>query len=298
MRILAVLTTFFGSVNAFIRGISLFGMETEYMAVMCTWEHPIDWHMSKIKELDFTHVRVPFSYDYIARGDWTAMDELFVSAERHNLSLALDFHRIDRTHQSAKPYTTTVTFDMFLEAWRTILNRYHSRAVLEAVDIFNEYQSDNAAEWNNLARQIVSFIDTNFPDRFIFYVGGTNWGGSLQFVDLDDMKCHDRIRYTIHKYWFSDTQEPLEQAWNVSFGSHKMLVNVGEWGFQSEQQSQVDWANRFINWLLSVDIKDSYFWTWTWNSGDTGGILKDCTTVDDSKMSILRRYWYPPRMSW
>lgn len=279
-------------VSSVIRGISFFGCETEYMDFMCTWAHPVEWHVAKIKELNFSHIRVPFSYDYVARNDWHAMDAFFDATDRHGLNVTLDFHRLEKTHQSAKPYNDRITFDMFLTAWNTILYRYEHRRSLEAVDCFNEYQSDNYVEWNSLARQIVSSIETTFPNRFVFYVGGTNWGGNLQFVDLSDMACKDRIYYTIHKYWFSDQQESVEHAWDVSFGPHKVVVNVGEWGFMSDQPHQVDWANRFVNWLLSKNIRDSYFWTWSWNSGDTGGITKEnCETIDELKMDILRRYW-------
>jgi len=258
---------------------------------MCTWQHPLDWHVAQIKELNFTHVRVPFSYDYITKGDFSKLDEFFEAVERHQLKVALDFHRLENTHQSAKPYTDKITFDMFLGAWRTILNRYHQRSVLEAVDIFNEYQSDNYVEWNNLARQIVSFIEKDFPNRFIYYVQGVSWGGNLQYVNLTDMLCSHRIQYSIHKYWFSD-KEPLEENWNISFGPFKPIVNVGEWGFMSNQPNQIVWASRFINWLVSKNIFDSYFWTWSFNSGDTGGILlEDCTTVDYVKIKMLTDYW-------
>lgn len=278
-------------VTAVIRGISFFGIETEHEDFMCTWQHPIDWHVSQIKQLNFTHIRVPFSYDYIVKNNWKALDEFFDAAERHDLKVALDFHRLDKTHQSAKPYNERITLDMFLAAWKVLLRRYSNRHALEAVDIFNEYQSDNYVEWNNLARQIVSTIEQDFPLRFTYYVQGTQWGGNLQFVNLSDMLCSHRIQYSIHKYWFSD-KEPLEENWNISFGPFKPIVNVGEWGFMSNQPDQVGWATRFINWLISKNISDSYFWTWTWNSGDTGGILlEDCTTVDQPKMSLLKKYW-------
>lgn len=288
---LFLFTLLTATVSAMIRGISHFGCETEYMDFMCTWTHPVDWHVAKMKELNFTHIRVPFSYDYIQRGDWSALDTMFSSAEQHGLNITLDFHRIDKTHQSARPYNDEVSFDAFLSAWKKILERYHKRSPLEALDIFNEYQPSNYEEWNNLARQIISYLERHFPDRFKFYVGGTQWGGNLQFVDLSDMPCHDRIYYTIHKYHFSD-KEPLEMAWNVSFGPHKVIVNVGEWGFMSDRPDQVAWANRFVDWLKSQNISDSYFWTWSFNSGDTGGILReDCTSIDEGKMNLLRRYW-------
>ena len=204
-------------VLANIRGLSYFGLETEHEDFMCTWQNPIDWHVGMIKHLNFTHIRVPFSYDYVKKGDFSKLDEFFQSVQRHDLKVALDFHRLENTHQSAKPYNSKVTFDDFLDAWHTILTRYSQYTVLEAVDIFNEYQSDNYVEWDNLARQIVSFIEKDFPNRFNYYVQGVAWGGNLQYVNLSDMFCSQRIYYSIHKYFFSD-QEPLEQKWEISFG--------------------------------------------------------------------------------
>ena len=100
-----------------IRGLSFFGLETEHEDLMCTWQHPVDWHVAQIKQLNFTHVRVPFSYDFVVKNNWRYLDEFFDSVERHDLKVALDFHRLDKTHQSAKPYDDRVTFDMFLAAW-------------------------------------------------------------------------------------------------------------------------------------------------------------------------------------
>eukprot|EP00952_Eustigmatos_sp_NYUAD-ZCMA_P014067 55214-Eustigmatos_ZCMA.PRE.2 len=220
------------------------------------------------------------------------MDIFFDEVVKHNISVVLDFHRIDNSHQSAKPYTDTVTFDMFLAAWKTILTRYENNSQLISADVFNEYELDNVHEWNNLARQIVSYIEKEFPDRFSYFVGGVSWGGNLHYVDLEDLPYSDRIYYTIHKYQFSDT-EPLEEHWLWSFDiAHKVRVVVGEWGYISSNQHEVDWAHRFVKWLKSKSITNTYFWTWTFNSGDTGGILlEDCETVDTTKMALLYDYW-------
>jgi hypothetical protein len=146
-------------------------------------------------------------------------------------------------------------------------------------------------EWNNLARQIVNYIESKFPDRFVYYIGGVSWGGDLHFVDLEDLPYSDRIRYTIHKYYFSDS-EPYEEKWDYSFGEHKLVVNVGEFGYLSDKPNEVSWAKRFMNWLLSKHIRNTYFFTWSYNSQDTGGILlTDCTTVDEDKMGLLRNFW-------
>ena len=285
--------------NKIIKGINWFGFETEYKNLMCTWSHDIEWHLKKIKNVGFNYIRVPFSLEYVKEGNWKYMDEFFEKSKEHELNVVLDFHRLHSIHQSAKPYDNTYDFDDFLNGWKTILNRYKDYENLRAIDIFNEYQSGNYIEWNNLSRQIVSFIETNFPERFNFFVGGTNWGGDIHYMDLSDLPYHDRIRYSIHKYWFSDT-EPYEEKWNYSFGDHKPVVNVGEWGYMSDVPSEAQWAEKFVEYLRKNDLKDTFFWTWTHNSGDTGGVLmdrsssrtgQDYTDVDYKKMLLLHHLW-------
>jgi endoglucanase len=229
--------------------------------------------------------------EYINKGNWTYMDELFTEIQKYNISICLDFHRLENTHQSSKPYNDKITFDMFLNAWKTILTRYKNIKNLKNVDIFNEYQGDNYVEWNFIARQIVGYLEDNFPNRFNYFVGGYTWGSDLHFVDLSDTLYKDRIFYTIHSYWFN-TKEPMEEWWDYKFGKYKNIVNVGEWGYISTNENEVEWAERFVDWLISKDIHDSFFWTYSWNSQDTGGILKeDCETVDENKVNLLRILW-------
>jgi endoglucanase len=280
--------------NSIIRGISWFGFETERRDLMCLWTHDIQWNLEKMDELGFNSIRLPFSYDFVQAGQWQKMDEFFDAVQKTNLTVALDFHRIEDTHQSAKPYNDKVSFDKFLEAWNVILGRYHTVPNLVAVDCFNEFQSQDYVEWNNLARQIVGYIEKHYAERFIYYIGGTQWGGNIHYVNLDDLPfAKERIKYTIHAYWFSIQQEPLESGWEWSFGEHdRLVINVGEWGFISSSPKETDWAIRFIAWLKTKGIYNSYLWTWSYNSGDTQGVLKeDCHSIDDKKMSIVWSYW-------
>ena len=274
-----------------IKGINWFGYETEYKDLMCTWVNDIEWNLKKMKEIGFNYIRLPFSEEFVKEGNWESMDLFFEHAEKLKIDVVLDFHRLHSTHQSFKPYDNVYTFDDFLESWKIILDRYKKYKVLKAVDIFNEYQGSNYVEWNSLARQIVSFIEKQFPERFDYFVGGTNWGGNIHYMDLTDLPFHERIRYSVHKYWFSDT-EPYEEKWNYSFGDHPPIVNVGEWGFKSDEKREVEWAENFIEYLKENDLRDTFFWTWSWNSGDTGGILTEtCSDVDTKKIYLLNRLW-------
>ena len=249
--------------------------------------------LKKIKELDFNYIRLPFSLEFVNDANWQEMDDFFEISNKYDIDVVLDFHRLHSTHQSFRPYDNHFTFDDFLDAWRIILDRYKSYPNLKGVDIFNEYQGNNVVEWNNLSRQIVSFIESQFPERFDFYVGGVRWGGNLYGVKLDDLPYNDRITYTIHKYWFSDGID--EEAWAATFDkeNHK-LISVGEWGYKTDgSEFEKIFAVEFVDWLKENNIRDTFFWTWTYNSGDTGGILKaDCTTVDYEKIRLLHNLWY------
>jgi len=274
-----------------IKGINWFGFETEYQNLMCTWTHDIDWHMSKMKDIGFNYIRLPFSLEFVNNENWENMDIFFEKAHEHDMKVVLDFHRLHNTFQSPKPFDKIYGFDDFLFAWETIIERYEAYPNLFGIDIFNEYQSSNYVEWNNLSRQIVSFLETRFPNRFIFFVGGVNWGGDIHYIDLDDLPYSERIWYTIHKYWFSDTP-PYEPKWDYSFGNHHPIVNVGEWGFKSDEENEVQWAEDFVNYLKEKNIRDTFFWTWSFNSGDTGGILTEtCTDIDEKKVQLLHRLW-------
>jgi endoglucanase len=272
----------------YIRGINFFGYETERGDLMCTWEHNYDWHLKKIQDLGFNTIRLPFSYTYVINGNWKGMDDFFYAVHNYNLSVVLDFHRISNTHQAATPVDDGINFQQFQDAWITILDRYKDNPHLIAVDIFNEYQSDNYHEWNGMAKDIIIHIESHFPNRFWYMLGCVNWGGNCHFVNITT-PFDERIFYTIHQYCFSNT-EPLEQHWDWNFGGHPIIV--GEFGYISSNSDQTKWFQRFIGYLMRTHIYNSFFWTWSYNSGDTGGILKeDCTTIDQDKMGLLTYYW-------
>ena len=205
-------------------------------------------------------------------GNFHNMDEFFHKIQQFDdISVVLDLHRLHSTHQSPKPYDGTYSFDHFLEAWETVLERYYDNPNLKAVDIFNEFQSSSYPEWNGLARQTVNYIENKFPDRFVFFIGGVQWGGNLHHVDLSDLPFSNRIFYSIHKYWWSDNEPDREAKWDYSFGDIDLpYVSVGEWGFKSTSEFETDWAIKFVDYLIEKDIIDSFFWTWSPNSGDTG----------------------------
>jgi len=287
----------FISSKEIIKGINWFGFETEYNNLQCTWTHDINWHLDNIKQLGFSHIRLPFSLDFVKNDDWKNMDIFFDKAKEKDLKIVLDFHRLHNNRQNFRPYDDGVSgykFEDFLEGWKTIAERYKNYDNLIALDIFNEYQGPDYNEWNRIVKDTLLYLEDTFPDRFEYYVGGTNWGGNVHNMDQYDLPFTDRITYTIHKYHFSDS-EPYSLKWDFAFGNHEK-INVGEWGYISSSQHESEWAENFVDYLISKDKKDTYFWTYSFNSGDTGGVLlEDCHTVDYKKMELLRKLWNEKR---
>jgi aryl-phospho-beta-D-glucosidase BglC (GH1 family) len=92
----------------------------------------------------------------------------------------------------------------------------------------------------------------------------------------------------------------LAADWNVLFGqfARSTPVVVGEWGGNFGQGvggvSDVTWQNAFVDYLVAKGMTSSFYWCYTPNSGDTGGILDGNLVVRADKMKLLARLWAAP----
>jgi aryl-phospho-beta-D-glucosidase BglC (GH1 family) len=123
MKILWILCLLPIHIKAIIHGVNMNGLETETMSIKCLEEHPVDWHLNQMQNIGFNTIRIPFSYRYIEQSNWDNLDEVMNKVKNYNLNVVLNFFSIETTFQNPKPYDFDVTFDMFLEAWVTILTR-------------------------------------------------------------------------------------------------------------------------------------------------------------------------------
>lgn len=292
MRFLSLLLLPLLPVASIMRGVSWFGCETEYNNFMCVWEHDQKWHLQKIQELGFNTIRVPFSSAYL-KTDMKALDEFFKNILDTSLMVVLDYHRIENNFQPPKPYNEYHSVDDFINDWIFILNRYSYNSHLVGIDVWNEWVGPDD-EWNDIAKKVISRIEKEFPYRVFYIVGCSNWAGNCKNIDVSSLPFQNRIFYGIHKYTWSDDGD-LEQKWDYSFGKFVgdgTKIIVGEFGFKSDLPNQLEWFKAFIQYLKSRNIYHSFFWTWSFNSGDTGGLLQvDCSTIDMLKLGLLQDYW-------
>jgi aryl-phospho-beta-D-glucosidase BglC (GH1 family) len=135
-----------------------------------------------------------------------------------------------------------------------------------------------------------------------------NWGEDFQPQAYQPLLVPaDKLVLSPHTYGpdvypkstFSAPNFPanLSANWDQLFGQFAQVhpVVAGEWGGRFGQggtgAQDVAWQNAFVDYLLSKGISSSFYWCYTPNSGDTGGILDDNLNVRDDKMALLRRLW-------
>lgn len=289
MRLLTIFTLF-GTAQSIIRGISWYGHETDRGAFTCTWQNPMEYYLEKLNDMGFNSLRVPFSYQYVQKGDFSSMDNFFNKVEQYNMTVILDFHRINNYAQSPVP-TDGITKEAFWDAWTIMADRYKDRKQLVALELFNEYQGSDPAYWNDFMKQTILHLEEKIPQRYHYIVNGMNWGGNLAGISVEDLPIKDRVQYSIHKYLFSGNSVPSD--WDMSFGAYPEKTIVTEWGFRTpdEGEDQTWWGRMFIDYLKKRNIRDTYFWCVS-HSTDTKALLyDDCEHVNWDKLAIVKTLW-------
>lgn len=288
MKVLWGLLSCLPLIGGVIQGISLgSGLETDNRNIDCYWAHPPEYYIPQLKTMGFNYLRIPFSAQYINEGNYDVLDRFFSLAEQNDMKILLDFHRVWNSHQGD---IFEINRDDFLNVWFRLLDRYKDRQVLTSVGLWNEYQGEDIGFWNGFLRDVSTQIETRYPNRFVFYMSGVRWAGSLNGMNKEDLYFSDRIKYEWHKYAFSSSNDwTHDWDWSVNAVPKEKIV-IGEWGFRNPEDMY--WANTYVDYLISKGIRDTFFWMEVQSSGDTGGLYRgDCQTIDYEKLEILKRLW-------
>lgn len=141
-----------------------------------------------------------------------------------------------------------------------------------------------------------------------------NWGEDFQPQAYQPLNIPgDKLVLTPHTYGpdvsvkssFSASNFPANLAahWDTLFGQffQTHAVVVGEWGGKYGQGTggaqDITWQNAFVDYLLSKGVRNSFYWCYSPNSGDTGGILDDALKVRTDKLALLKKLWGTPATS-
>jgi hypothetical protein len=273
--------------KAEIRGCSLFGLETELKQIDCSWVHPSSFYIEELGKQDFNYLRIPFSGEYVRNNNFQVMDEIFESASRWNMSICLDWHRNINANQD--DWLEHVDLNEYYRLYEIIINRYKHHSILEMVSLFNEYKGNNEVFWQEQMGQVVSHFEEKYPQRFLWLIGCPQWSSQCNNMDWSHYPFANRIYVDHHKYFFQYPNDP--KGWDASFYKNHKQVIIGEWGYFSDRPEQVQWANAFVNWMLQNNITNTFFWVSVSNSGDTGGMWKQCEVFEETKYQLLRKLW-------
>lgn len=238
------------------------------------------------------------------------LDALFDYTEEKGILIMLDLHRLHKEYISElwySPYDDVYTSDTYFSVWNTMLDRYGNRTNFFAVDLLNEPHGqatfgDNnpATDWRLFTQGAIQKFTKNYPKgKWLYFVEGIGWGKYLrgfqgQPYDLSP-QLMSKVVFSPHNYGksvvpgISMDPNSLNYDWNYNFGFLRdagYTVVPGEWGGRTDIDS--DWMNLFVEFLISKDIRSSFFWSLGPNSGDVAGyLLDDWTTVDQYKANII-----------
>lgn len=184
--------------------------------------------------------------------------------------------------------------------------------------------SDPNYFWKGAAELAAAAVLTANPNLLIFVQGingnydgrenssiPMNWGEDFQPQAYQPLAIPtNKLVLTPHTYGpdvymkssFSAANFPANLAahWDTLFGqfSSTKAVVIGEWGGKygagTGGQKDVVWQNTFVDYLISRNMRNSFYWCYTPNSGDTGGILDDNLQVRQEKMTLLKKLWAAP----
>lgn len=279
-----------------LRALNIYGLETDLRDCTCRWVQPCAYYMDNARAIGFNSFRFPFSAEYVNAGDWRVLDGIVQKATELKTPLILDYHRTYQSHQGDFSETNLQAFQ---DVWTKVLQHYKDKPIVEYIDLYNEFQKPNTPEstsfWSDTMTQAITHLETQFPNRYKWIVGGTDWGGNLHNISVKT-NVDDRVFYTIHKYSFSNGGKDYEHDWEFSLNDLPPdKIIVGEFGWFQTDPNQVEWAQKFLTWLKNKKIKNTAYWTLA-NSWDTGNLYKDdCVTFNWDTLKMLQEFWDSPR---
>lgn len=280
-----------------IKCINFYGFETPRKQPVCDWVHKPEFYLNTLKEyMDLNTVRLPFSYQLIKDNDYTGIDGFISTTTYFEIQVILDYHRTWASHQGYEP-TEGVNIYQIEEIWYTLAKRYENNPYVIGLGIFNEYQGQNKTYLNLYHSTIISYIETNFPNRYYYFIGCVTWGHDcndilFKFPNISS----DRIIVDFHTYHFiynynqhNNLEVTIDQQLPYSIPNTNILV--GEIGWRHDIIEERQWAEKTINYFKSRNITSVCAWTIA-HSGDTDGWWNDdCLTFRYDKADLLKRLW-------
>ncbi|MBV8695413.1 MAG: cellulase family glycosylhydrolase, partial [Ktedonobacteraceae bacterium] len=270
--------------------------------------------------------------DLVGLNGLQIMDKVIDYASQIGLHIILDQHRPDANAQSPLWYTANYPASRWIADWQMLATHYKNNPMVIGADLHNEPHNpacwgcgNTAIDWRLAAEQAGNAILDINPNWLIFVEGVecygpagstqtsdcSGWGSNLKGVSSApvQLKVPNRLVYSVHDYpqsvayhpWFSapDYPQNLPSIWDSYWGYIQKQgiapVWVGEFGTKLQTTADQQWLSSLVSYLGTGASGFNWtYWSWTPDSGDTGGILKDdWKTVDEAKQHYLNPILFP-----
>jgi endoglucanase len=265
--------------------------------------------------------------DLAGKNSLQVLDLIMEELNAQGFYILLDHHRPDCNAISELWYTGGYSEAQWTADLVFVAQRYSHLPNFFAIDLKNEphgqatWGTGNAAtDWNSAAERAGNAILAANPNLVIFVEGvGENptcsssinhwWGGNIEPFDCAPitLALPNKVVLSPHVYgpdvfnqpYFNDSNFPanLPAIWEQHFGrfAPANAVVIGEFGGRyghgGDPKDKL-WQDALVDYLISKNMRDSFYWSWNANSGDTGGILQDdWTNVWTDKVQLLQRLW-------
>lgn len=270
-----------------IRGASLFGLETALGNTDCSWQHNASFYMEELARRNFNWLRIPFSADYVVAGNFSIMDEMILQASLLNMSVLLDWHRNTNVYQD--DWLEHTSLEEYLRLYSVLMDRYEKNSAVKMIGLFNEYKGSNDTYWKEQMGFVLNVFETRYPVRFYWLVGCPEWSSVCGGMDWSGLPYASRVFVDHHKYAFQPITMDDKDRWETTFYHDTRQSIIGEWGYRYPEDR--DWAEKFVDYLKDKQIQNSFFWCAVTDSGDTGGLWKQCEVFEEEKMKLIQFLW-------
>lgn len=183
----------------------------------------------------------------------------------------------------------------------------------------NAYSTDQ--DWK-LAAEAAARVVLDADPRLLIFVEGiegnhdgreqdlrTNWGEDLQPeayrpLDIADSKLvlsphtygpDGLSEFPKASFASADFPRNLARDWETLFGklypAHAVVIGEfgGFYGTGPTKDKDRQWQDALVDYLIGKNMRSAFYWTYTANSYNTGGILNDDLSVRQDKMKLLHR---------
>jgi endoglucanase len=246
------------------------------------------------------------------------MDKIIDAAGQRGMHVILDQHRPNAYAQSDLWYTQQVPESRWIHDWEMLARHYRGNYTVIGADLHNEPHGaatwgdgNPKTDWRLAAERCGNAVLAANPDWLIIVQGIENyhgdyywWGGNLEGAQQFPVRLSepDKLVYSVHDYgpeiymqaWFmtphlrASLVETWQRHWAYLQQEGIAPVLLGEFGGRSMGSDKAgQWQRDLVAFVRRNDVNYTY-WSWTPDSGDTGGLLQDdWTTIDPSKRAIL-----------